>query len=151
MYFSHTTVVCVRSSLFNAYSIQFVILIVPPPHYTSDVQQLHRDLPPTTLYAYGTSKETASSPGPTLIAQKNHKTVIRWTNHIDDISLCASKELCLPVDKTLNLANPDRGVPNGVLSHPATLSFLSLRPECAIPRAIHGSLDYALEEDLMFC
>ena len=85
------------------------------------VQKLHRDLPLTTLYAYGTSKETATSPGPTLIAQKNQKTVIRWTNNIDDSSLCDSEELCLPVDKTLDLANPDKGVPNGVLSHPAPL------------------------------
>ena len=127
-------------------------LTVPLSSYI--VQKLHRDLNLTTMYAYGTSKETASSPGPTLIAQKNQKTVIRWSNHIDDVSLCASKELCLPVDKTLDLASPDKGVPNGVLSHPATLYshfYHSItQPECAIPKATHG-LHCAVDEELIFC
>ncbi|KAL3699097.1 hypothetical protein R1sor_017119 [Riccia sorocarpa] len=33
-------------------------------------QKLHPDLPPTTLYAYGTSQETATYPGPTLEATR---------------------------------------------------------------------------------
>ncbi|KAH7279976.1 hypothetical protein KP509_37G045900 [Ceratopteris richardii] len=31
------------------------------------MQKLHRDLPSTPMYAFGTSRETASSPGPTLL------------------------------------------------------------------------------------
>lgn len=93
-------------------------------------QQMHRDLNATTLYAYGTSKDTASSPGPTLIAQKNKKTVIRWTNHIDDASMCASKEICLPVDETLDIAQPKEGVANVVHVHGAMVSsFYDGHPE----------------------
>jgi len=33
-------------------------------------QQLHRDLPLTTVYGYGTSQETASYPGPSFVVRK---------------------------------------------------------------------------------
>eukprot|EP00850_Spirogloea_muscicola_P012377 SM000079S22495 [mRNA] locus=s79:496836:500980:+ [translate_table: standard] len=47
-------------------------------------QKLHRDLPATTLYGYGTSLETASSPGPTLEAVRGYQTTVHWQNHLTD-------------------------------------------------------------------
>lgn len=67
------------------------------------LQKLHRDLPPTTLYAYGESQKTASFPGPTLEATRNVAANIRWENHITDV------EHFLPVDRTLMWANPKKG------------------------------------------
>ncbi|CAM6084814.1 unnamed protein product [Calypogeia fissa] len=66
-------------------------------------QTFHRDLPPTTVYAFGTSKSSAQAPGPALIARQNVPTYIRWENHIDD------EEHILPVDGTLTRAIPERG------------------------------------------
>ncbi|KAG0576684.1 hypothetical protein KC19_5G099500 [Ceratodon purpureus] len=66
-------------------------------------QKLHRDLPPTTMYAYGTSAATASVPGPTLLATSGVESYVRWENHIHD------EYHMLPVDKTLMWANPSKG------------------------------------------
>jgi FtsP/CotA-like multicopper oxidase with cupredoxin domain len=45
-------------------------------------QQLHSQLPPTTVYGYGTSQATAGYPGPTIVAQKGVPISIRWSNHL---------------------------------------------------------------------
>lgn len=45
-------------------------------------QQLHSELPPTTLYGYGASQATASYPGATIVARKGVPISIRWTNHL---------------------------------------------------------------------
>src|SRR5512145_299 len=45
-------------------------------------QQLHSQLPPTTVYGYGTSQATASYPGPTIVAQKGVALSIKCTNHL---------------------------------------------------------------------
>ena len=45
-------------------------------------QQLHSQLPPTTVYGYGTSEASASYPGPTIVAQKGTPIDIKWTNHL---------------------------------------------------------------------
>ncbi|KAJ7284212.1 hypothetical protein O6H91_19G076700 [Diphasiastrum complanatum] len=66
-------------------------------------QKLHRDLPPTTLYAYGTSLEAATYPGPTLVANADQEVIVRWTNHIPDLNHI------LPVDPTIERANPRLG------------------------------------------
>ncbi|CAM6095253.1 unnamed protein product [Calypogeia fissa] len=66
-------------------------------------QTFHRDLPPTTVYAFGRTKSAARVPGPALIAKRNVPTYIRWENQIEDI------EHILPVDGTLKNANPARG------------------------------------------
>ncbi|KAG6542677.1 hypothetical protein Mapa_015912 [Marchantia paleacea] len=67
------------------------------------MQKLHRDLPSTELYAYGTSGSTASYPGPTLEARRNVPTRIRWENHIAD------QQHMFPVDPTIAWANPPNG------------------------------------------
>ncbi|XP_024533942.1 uncharacterized protein LOC112347409 [Selaginella moellendorffii] len=90
------------------------VLPTPPKIYLSPryrvtigaykiTQKLHRDLPPTTLYAFGTSEYTASFPGPTLIAQKRETSFVRWENHIPD------REHFLPVDYTILGAGPRYG------------------------------------------
>ncbi|KAL2608714.1 hypothetical protein R1flu_027287 [Riccia fluitans] len=66
-------------------------------------QVLHKDLPATTLYAYGTSAATATYPGPTLLAKRNVPSYIRYENHITD------SETFLITDKTLAWANPANG------------------------------------------
>ncbi|CAK9222741.1 unnamed protein product [Sphagnum troendelagicum] len=63
-------------------------------------QKLHRDLPPTPLYAFGTSRDTASYPGPTLEARRGVESYVRFENHIHD------RQHMLRVDKTLMWANP---------------------------------------------
>ena len=45
-------------------------------------QQLHSQLPPTTVYGYGTSQATASYPGATIVARKGVPISIRWTNNL---------------------------------------------------------------------
>lgn len=67
------------------------------------VQKLHRDLPPTTLYAYGTSQASASFPGPTLMAKKYITTSVRWENHIIDT------EHMFTVDRSIHWADPPNG------------------------------------------
>jgi spore coat protein A, manganese oxidase len=61
-------------------------------------QQLHRDLPPTTVWGYG-----GTYPGPTIIAKRNLPVTVRWIN---DLRYYATGELrnehYLPVDLCLN-------------------------------------------------
>lgn len=64
---------------------------------------MHRDLPPTTLYAYGATAQTASYPGPTLEAIKDIPSHVRWENHIPDATHMFT------VDPTVMWANPFRG------------------------------------------
>ncbi|GJP45279.1 hypothetical protein CLOM_g4685 [Closterium sp. NIES-68] len=68
-------------------------------------QKFHRDLPPTKLYAFGTSRARASYPGPTILARKGVMTKIRWENHLTD-----AKHM-LQVDYTINkdVPRPSRG------------------------------------------
>ncbi|CAI5507073.1 unnamed protein product [Closterium sp. Naga37s-1] len=59
-------------------------------------QKLHRDLPPTKLYAYGRSAATAHYPGPTLVAKRGVPTQVYWENHLTD------RHHMFPVDYTLS-------------------------------------------------
>lgn len=66
-------------------------------------QKLHRDLAPTPLYAFGTSRGTATYPGPTLLAREWQESYVRFENHIHD------EEPMFTVDRTVSWANPKRG------------------------------------------
>jgi spore coat protein A, manganese oxidase len=57
-------------------------------------QQLHRDLPPTTVWGYN-----GMYPGPTFEVRRNHPILVRWENHLPF-------EHLLPVDRTLHGAEP---------------------------------------------
>lgn len=76
------------------------------------MQKFHRDLPPTTVFAYGTSKRTATVPGPTIEAVHGIPTQVTWKNHLP------SKHI-LPWDPTIPnaLSNTNKGVPTVVHLH----------------------------------
>jgi len=64
------------------------------PHYEIEMaeieQKLHRDLPPTTLWGYG-----SQFPGPTIEAEQGEPIYVRWQNHLPD-------EHLLPEDPTIH-------------------------------------------------
>ncbi|KAF2948193.1 hypothetical protein DAI22_01g018400 [Oryza sativa Japonica Group] len=72
--------------------------------------KFHRDLPATRVFAYGTSKETATVPGPTIEAMQGVPTYVTWTNHLPPRHF-------LPWDPTLTAAAPGSGVPAVVHLH----------------------------------
>ncbi|GJN05949.1 hypothetical protein PR202_ga23628 [Eleusine coracana subsp. coracana] len=73
--------------------------------------KFHRDLPPTRVFAYGTSKESATVPGPTIEAMQGVPTYVTWTNHLPARHF-------LPWDRTLAAASPRTGgVPTVVHLH----------------------------------
>ncbi|MGE5178492.1 MAG: multicopper oxidase domain-containing protein [Bacteroidota bacterium] len=69
-------------------------------------QKLHRDLPLTTVYGYGTSEAAASYPGPTIVAQRNVPIQIKWTNHLGMTHI-----LSYAIDPTIMKAETSTGVP----------------------------------------
>ncbi|CAO2174444.1 unnamed protein product [Urochloa humidicola] len=44
--------------------------------------KFHRDLPATRVFAYGTSREAATVPGPTIEAMRGVPTHVTWANHL---------------------------------------------------------------------
>jgi len=75
-------------------------------------QKFHRDLPATRVFAYGTSKETATVPGPTIVAMRGVPTHVTWANHLPARHF-------LPWDPTLTTAAAPggRGIPTVVHLH----------------------------------
>jgi len=69
-------------------------------------QQLHSELPPTTVYGYGTSEATASYPGPTIVAQKGVPISVKWTNHLPSPHI-----LAYAFDPTIPAAQTATGIP----------------------------------------
>jgi spore coat protein A len=69
-------------------------------------QQLHSQLPLTTLYGYGTSQATASYPGATIVARKGVPISVRWTNHLTGPHI-----LDYAIDPTIPMAQTTTGVP----------------------------------------
>ncbi|KAK6931874.1 Multicopper oxidase, type 1 [Dillenia turbinata] len=75
------------------------------------VQKFHRDLPETTVFAYGISKEAATVPGPTIEALQGVPTHITWENYLP-------KSHILPWDATVPTAiSKHGGVPTVVHLH----------------------------------
>ncbi|XP_043695308.1 multicopper oxidase LPR1 homolog 1-like [Telopea speciosissima] len=64
--------------------------------------KFHRDLPPTRVFAYGTSKATATIPGPMIKALKGVSTSVTWKNHLP-------RSHILSLDRTLTTATPKYG------------------------------------------
>jgi FtsP/CotA-like multicopper oxidase with cupredoxin domain len=69
-------------------------------------QRLHRDLPPTSLFGYGPTQESASYPAATIEARKGVPIDIRWTNHLG-----AVHPLAFAFDPTLEHAVTTTGIP----------------------------------------
>lgn len=63
-------------------------------------QQLHRELPATTVWGYN-----GSYPGPTLVAQRDELVRVKWTNELVDQNGAPLGHL-LPYDTTLHGAGP---------------------------------------------
>ncbi|XP_010243814.1 PREDICTED: multicopper oxidase LPR1-like [Nelumbo nucifera] len=73
--------------------------------------KFHRDLPPTTVFAFGTSQATATVPGPTIEAIKGVPTYVTWQNYLPQSHI-------LPWDPTIPTAIPKNGgVPTVVHLH----------------------------------
>jgi spore coat protein A len=67
---------------------------------TEFTQQLHRDLPPTTVWGYG-----GSYPGPTIVAGVDQPVTVNWINDLRDSTGTLRTEHYLPVD--LCMHGPD--------------------------------------------
>ncbi|OMO60564.1 Multicopper oxidase, type 1 [Corchorus capsularis] len=74
--------------------------------------KFHRDLPATTVFAYGATRNTATVPGPTIEALHGTATYVNWQNYLP------SKHI-LPWDPTVPTAIPStkKGVPTVVHVH----------------------------------
>ncbi|XP_058769479.1 multicopper oxidase LPR2-like [Vicia villosa] len=74
--------------------------------------KFHRDLPPTTVYAYGLTKQKASIPGPTIEALHRITTHVTWQNHLPPNHI-------LPWDPTIPtaLTKTTHGIPTVVHLH----------------------------------
>jgi spore coat protein A len=64
-------------------------------------QQLHRDLPPTTVWGFGDGPAGASYPGPTIEAAMNQPIAVTWINDLRDGSGNLRTQHVLPVDTCL--------------------------------------------------
>jgi FtsP/CotA-like multicopper oxidase with cupredoxin domain len=69
-------------------------------------QQLHSQLPMTTVWGYGPTQETASYPAATIEAQKGVPIDVRWTNHLPFTHLFE-----YAIDPTIMKAYTTTGVP----------------------------------------
>ncbi len=74
------------------------------------VQTLHSQLPPTTVWGYGSSAATASYPAATIEALRGVPIQVHWTNNLPMEHL-----LGYAIDPTLHRAMPIEGVP--VVTH----------------------------------
>ena len=94
--------------------IIFMVIINHFPNnffYFLLMQNFHRDLPPTPVFAYGTSAETATFPGPTIIARHGVPLYVKWENQLPDHHI-------LPTDNTIYTAITTMGgVPTVVHLH----------------------------------
>ena len=69
-------------------------------------QQLHSQLPPTTVYGYGTSQATASYPAATIVTQRGVPITVKWTNHLPSPHI-----LQYAFDPTIPKAQTTTGIP----------------------------------------
>uniref|UniRef100_A0A0E0MQV3 Plastocyanin-like domain-containing protein n=1 Tax=Oryza rufipogon TaxID=4529 RepID=A0A0E0MQV3_ORYRU len=77
----------------------------------SKTWQFHRDMPPTPVFVYGQSLQTATFPGPTIVARQGVPLAVEWQNHLPDAHI-------LPWDPKVPTAIPKKGgVPTVVHLH----------------------------------
>ncbi|GLJ09454.1 hypothetical protein SUGI_0109970 [Cryptomeria japonica] len=73
--------------------------------------KFHRDLPATTVFAYGTSKAGATVPGPTIETLQDVETLVTWENHLPSRHI-------LPWDSSVMSAiSKNGGIPTVVHLH----------------------------------
>jgi FtsP/CotA-like multicopper oxidase with cupredoxin domain len=87
-----------------------------PNHYEIGMwevtQQLHSELPPTTVWGYGVSQATASYPAATIEAVRGVPVTVNWVNNLPMTHL-----LDYAIDTTLHMAEWTSGVPTVVHLH----------------------------------
>lgn len=69
-------------------------------------QQLHRDLPPTTVWGFGDGATGATYPGPTIEATRDQPISVTWVNDLRENGVLRTTHL-LPVDHCLHGAHHD--------------------------------------------
>lgn len=69
-------------------------------------QQLHSELPPTTVWGYGVSEAHASYPAATIEAIRGVPIEVRWTNNLPMTHL-----LDYAIDPSLHMAHAEFGIP----------------------------------------
>lgn len=72
--------------------------------------KFHRDLPSSTVFAFGTSRSEATVPGPTIVARSGVETYVKWENHLPSQHM-------FTLDHTLEIASPSSGIPTVVHLH----------------------------------
>ncbi|KAL5220135.1 hypothetical protein ABZP36_024848 [Zizania latifolia] len=73
--------------------------------------KFHRDLPATPVFVYGQCQDTATFPGPTILARHDVPLFVTWENHLPAAHI-------LPWDPTVPTAIPNNGgVPTVVHLH----------------------------------
>uniref|UniRef100_K3XTE1 Plastocyanin-like domain-containing protein n=1 Tax=Setaria italica TaxID=4555 RepID=K3XTE1_SETIT len=73
--------------------------------------KFHRDLPETPVFVYGQCADSATFPGPTIVARHDVPLAVTWENHLPDRHI-------LPWDPTVPTAIPNHGgVPTVVHLH----------------------------------
>ncbi|CAL4964960.1 unnamed protein product [Urochloa decumbens] len=73
--------------------------------------KFHRDLPETPVFVYGQCADSATFPGPTIVARHDVPLAVTWENHLPDHHI-------LPWDPTVPTAIPNSGgVPTVVHLH----------------------------------
>ena len=66
-------------------------------------QQLHRDLPPTTVWGFGDGATGATYPGPTIEAAAGQPVDVTWSNDLRDFATGQLRtQHALPVDACMN-------------------------------------------------
>uniref|UniRef100_A0A452XLP2 Plastocyanin-like domain-containing protein n=1 Tax=Aegilops tauschii subsp. strangulata TaxID=200361 RepID=A0A452XLP2_AEGTS len=80
--------------------------------YDTMWRKFHRDLPATRVFAYGASRETATVPGPTIVAMKGVPTCVTWTNHLPSHHI-----LPFPWDPSLAAAGLGNGTGVPTVTH----------------------------------
>jgi spore coat protein A len=66
-------------------------------------QQLHRDLPPTTVWGFGDGPTGAAYPGPTIEAAANQPVTVMWQNDLRDVTTGQLRtQHYLPVDTCMD-------------------------------------------------
>lgn len=77
---------------------------------TQFTQQLHRDLPPTTVWGYA-----GSYPGPTIEATRDEQVVVHWINDLRDGGNNLLTTHYLPVDSCLHGPDTEGSTPRTVV------------------------------------
>jgi spore coat protein A len=79
-------------------------------------QQLHRDLPPTTVWGFGDGPTGAGYPGPTIEAASDQPVTVTWQNDLRDLATGQLRTVhAMPVDNCMHGAEDPADTPRTVV------------------------------------